>query len=202
MMPEPHDRERRSPAPPWARGLARLAAAALIVLPLFAGTARAGSEDREGLDRPPPRPPLFEGWDPGPGRPPPPPPPRHRGGPGPGGMIDRYAERLGLDDGTRAKIREIAGESRRRGEAIKERLERAHDEMRGLLSRDAPDEAAVMRQAEVISALELEERKSRLRSMLRIRALLTPDQRAELVRILERERPRRRDRPPPGPPGR
>ncbi|MCA9775045.1 MAG: hypothetical protein KC466_21680, partial [Myxococcales bacterium] len=102
MMPEPHDRERRSPAPPWARGLARLAAAALIVLPLFAGKAHAGPEGPEGFDRPPPGPPPFEGLAPGPGRPP---PPRHRGGPGPGGMIDRYAERLGLDDGTRAKIR-------------------------------------------------------------------------------------------------
>jgi len=54
--------------------------------------------------------------------------------------------------------------------------------MRALLSQELPDEAAVMQQADTIDALELTERKNRLQAMLRIRALLTPAQRQELIR--------------------
>ena len=42
-----------------------------------------------------------------------------------------------------------------------------------------------MRQADAIGALEIEEHKNWLRAMLRIRGLLTPEQRAELVRMRE-----------------
>jgi hypothetical protein len=48
-----------------------------------------------------------------------------------------------------------------------------------------------MKQAEAIGELELEERKNRLRATLRIRALLTPEQREELVQIRKEERGRR-----------
>jgi hypothetical protein len=51
-----------------------------------------------------------------------------------------------------------------------------------------------MKQAEAIGELELEERKNRLRATLRIRALLTPEQREELVRIREEEGGRRMSR--------
>ena len=64
-------------------------------------------------------------------------------------------------------------------------LRDAHEEMRNLLSREAPDESAVMQQAEGIGELELEERKNRLRATLQIRALLTLEQRQELIRIRE-----------------
>ena len=63
--------------------------------------------------------------------------------------------------------------------------------MRALLSQEVPDEAAVMRQADAIGALELAARKQRLQVMLRIRALLTPAQRQELMRLQETW-PRRR----------
>jgi Spy/CpxP family protein refolding chaperone len=72
--------------------------------------------------------------------------------------------------------------------------------MRRLLGQDRPDEAAVMQQAERIGALEIELHKQRLRTMLRIRALLTPEQRRELVTIHgERHRGRQR-RPAQTPP--
>jgi len=73
------------------------------------------------------------------------------------------------------------------------KLVAAHEQMHALLAADVPDEAAVMQQAERIGALETDERKTRLRGMLQIRALLTPEQRALLVEIHEARRSRRGD---------
>jgi len=81
-----------------------------------------------------------------------------------------------------AAIRTIVDASRARGQTLRAELHTAYAQMRTLLSQDLPDEAAVMQQADTIGALELTERKNRLQAMLRIRALLTPAQRQELIR--------------------
>lgn len=130
----------------------------------------------------------------------------------PGLRLDRFivehAERLGLDEKTLTAIRTIVDASREREEVLQGELHQAHAQMRALLSQETPDEAAVMRQAEAIGALEVAERKSRLQAMLGIRALLTPEQRQELIRIREEFRVHRRPElrrrgngrrePPPG----
>jgi Spy/CpxP family protein refolding chaperone len=121
----------------------------------------------------------------------------------PAGFIGEHAERLGLDAETRAAIQEISRESRATEDELRERIHAAHEHMRELLDADAPDESAVMAQADVIGALELEAHKERLAAMLRIRERLTPEQRAELVRIREELGPphwrrwKRRDRREP-----
>ena len=107
-------------------------------------------------------------------------------------ILERHAERLGLDDTTRARIDELARQGRDASEAQREALGALHREMRGLLSQDAPDEAAVLGKAEEIGRAETELQKQRLRTMLAIRALLTPEQRRELVRIHEEFRARRK----------
>lgn len=114
---------------------------------------------------------------------------RPPGPPGPHGPPERFieanAERLGLDEETLAAITAISEDSRERSEALREQLFEAHRKMHELLDADEPDEAAVMAQADATGALEVELRKERLRAMLRIRRLLTPEQRQELVRIRE-----------------
>jgi Spy/CpxP family protein refolding chaperone len=118
--------------------------------------------------------------------PPHPGPPHHRGGPPPpDAFVEWHAERLGLDEETREKIRAIANDARRASEAGRARLDAAHERLRALLDEDEPDEAAVLEQADVIGALESEERRRRLAAMLAIRSLLSDEQRAELVRIRE-----------------
>ena len=114
----------------------------------------------------------------------PPGPPRGQG-PHAGRFIEQHAERIGLDAETLEAIQKIVDESRERGEGLRVELRDAHEEMRNLLSREGPDESAVMQQAEGIGELELEERKNRIRATLQIRALLTPEQREELIRIRE-----------------
>jgi Spy/CpxP family protein refolding chaperone len=107
-------------------------------------------------------------------------------------FIAQYAERLGLDQETLGTIRTIVDASRAQGETLRADLRQAYAQMRALLSQEGPNEAAVMQQADAIGALELAARKQRLQVMLRIRALLTPAQRQELIRIQETLHTRRR----------
>ena len=60
--------------------------------------------------------------------------------------------------------------------------------MHDLLSQETPDESAVMQQAEAIGQAETELHKHRLGTLIKIRALLTDEQRAELIRIREETR--------------
>ena len=135
------------------------------------------------------------GWAEPPGWRPPKGPPPH-GPPPPERFLEEHAERLGLDEETRAAIRGIAESSRARADAARDELDEEHAAMRELLEAEEPDVEAVMAQAERIGERETELRKIRLGAMLDIRRLLTPEQRAEMVRIREELGPPRwhRDR--------
>ncbi len=176
----------------------------------IASAAAAEPPDGPADPRPPDAPGLPEGPPhgpppvPGPGEPPPGPghgkgrrpPPLHD-------LLERYAERLGLDEKTRGAIREVTDAARVESEPLETELRQLHDGMRALLDADVPDAEQALAQADRIGAVETSLHKLRLRSMLRIRALLTPAQRQELVRIHEERRAeRRRERagPAPAPP--
>jgi Spy/CpxP family protein refolding chaperone len=120
--------------------------------------------------------------------------PRHHGPPPIDRALERHADRLGLDDAARARIRELAEAGRAEQAELRDSLSARHEEMRALLDQDAPDEQAVLGQAERIGELETALQKERLRTMLKIRALLTPAQRAELVTIHQEMRERHRER--------
>jgi len=110
-------------------------------------------------------------------------PPRDAGS-YPGRFIEEeYAERLGLGAETLAAIHTIVEAARLQSKTLWTELHQAHAQMRALLSQETPDPTEVMRQADAIGALELTERKNRLQAMLQIRAVLTPAQRQELVRL-------------------
>jgi Spy/CpxP family protein refolding chaperone len=117
----------------------------------------------------------------------------HRRGPPPiDRVLEENAARLQLSDATRAQIQQIAEASRSEAETHHGQLRALHDQMRDILHQDSPDEAAVMRKADEIGAAETALQKQRLHTMLEIRALLTPAQRAELVKIFEEHRSQRR----------
>ena len=107
-------------------------------------------------------------------------------------VMAEHVEQLGLAPETLTAIRTIVEASRGPQETRRVALRQAYAQMRALLSQEVPNEAAVMRQVEAISALELAARKQRLQVMLRIRALLTPAQRQELVQLQEAWQTRRR----------
>lgn len=107
-----------------------------------------------------------------------------------GGLLREHADALGLDQETRETIRTIVAESHEASEELRDELRGLHREMKGLLSQDVPDEDAVMQLADRIGVVETSLHKRRLAAMLRIRAELTPEQRAELARLREEERGR------------
>lgn len=106
-------------------------------------------------------------------------------------ILERHAERLGLAPEALARIRAVADAARPEHERLEDELHALRLELRGLLAEDAPDPDAVMHQADRIGGAETALDKHRLATLLQIRALLTPEQRRELVRIYEE---RRRDR--------
>lgn len=124
----------------------------------------------------------------GPSRPPGEPRGSRRGPPPFEDILERNADRLGLDERTRAEIRSIADATREKARGLEEGLHGLHAEMRGILDQATPDLDSALRQAERVGAMETELHKLRLESMLKIRALLTPQQREELVRIHEERR--------------
>jgi Spy/CpxP family protein refolding chaperone len=106
----------------------------------------------------------------------------------PGAFIEEHAEALGLEGETLDAIRGIVEESKERGDQLHSKLRELHKGMKALLSQDTPDESAVMQQIDSIGAAEVEMHKHRLGTMLKIRALLTPEQREEMTRLREDSR--------------
>jgi hypothetical protein len=100
-------------------------------------------------------------------------------------VLGEEAQRLGLDAKTRDAVHGLIKESRANADRLHDQVGDAREQMRRLLSQPDVDEASVMHQADSIGTLELEEHKNWLRAMLRIRALLTPEQRAKLVNMRE-----------------
>lgn len=103
-------------------------------------------------------------------------------------VLERHAARLGLEEASLAEIKRLTKESESEIDALRDAVRSLQQDMRGLLSDDVPDEEAVMVQVERIGAAESELQKLRLRTMLQIRAVLTAEQRTELVAIHEEQR--------------
>ena len=118
------------------------------------------------------------------------------GGPGPGrGMfLQRQIEKLDLPAETQTRVDAVFAESRTGQETLHEQIRAAHETMRSLLDRDPVDEAAVMAQADSIGALMTDARKNDLRTLIQVRSLLTPEQRAALDQNMEKRHEHRGDK--------
>ena len=116
----------------------------------------------------------------------------------PDGHLDRHLERhleeLGLEPAQLEAVRAILDQARREREERRETVHAAFEEMRALLDQDLPDEAAVMRQAEVLGELRTEGHKAMLRTLLAVRAQLTPGQREQLRERMREDMAHRRGR--------
>lgn len=108
-------------------------------------------------------------------------------------ILERHAEDLELSDEVRAKVHDIAAAAEEQAKPLREALDAAREAMHALLAQDDPDPDAVVRQAEVVGAAETEMHKQRLRTLLAVRELLTPEQRRGLVKIFEERRKRMKE---------
>jgi protein CpxP len=119
-------------------------------------------------------------------------------------VLERHADELGLSAEIRASIRTIAAKARQDQRPASEQLRALHEQMRAFLDAESPKVDDVMQWADRIGAAETELRKQRLRTMMEIRALLTPEQRQKLVQIFEQRHGHRKgfagEAPPPGKP--
>lgn len=103
-------------------------------------------------------------------------------------LLETNAARLGLSESTLGQIRQIFADADTEHDALRSQIEAAHGAMRTLLSQPRPDDAAVMQQADFIGSLETALLKQRLRTLLRVRPLLTSAQITELEKIRDERR--------------
>ena len=94
--------------------------------------------------------------------------------------LEEKIDALNLDDATRTAIHKAIDEGRGTRDDIRGQLRQARRDLRAMLQQDNPNEAQVLAQSEVIGGLETEHRKQALHTLLTVRALLTPEQRASL----------------------
>lgn len=108
-----------------------------------------------------------------------------------GAWLRHLTDKLDLDDDTRASVRALIDAGRERTRDARKELQAARTQIHGLLQADQPDEAEVLAQVERIGALRTALHKQRMQTMLRVRALLNPEQRATLLEMFEKRRGKR-----------
>jgi Spy/CpxP family protein refolding chaperone len=67
--------------------------------------------------------------------------------------------------------------------------------LRDLLNEELPEEAALLKQLGVVNRLSADLQKEQLQTTLRLRELLTPEQRKQLMELRKNVRQQRRRRP-------
>ena len=105
-----------------------------------------------------------------------------------GAWLQRLTDKLDLDDDTRASVRAVIDAGRERTRDVRKELKAARVQMHGLLQANQPDEAEVLAQVERIGTLRTALHKQRMQTMLRVRALLSPEQRATLLEMFKKRR--------------
>ncbi len=94
--------------------------------------------------------------------------------------------RLGLGAETQASVAGIVKEFRQSSALLDAEVLEVHESIFALLNSEPPDKASVMAEVEVLGELEAQLRAARFSAMFDIRALLSPEQRAELVSMRRR----------------
>lgn len=93
--------------------------------------------------------------------------------------LEERIDSLGLNDQIRTTIHATIDEAQTTLGNLRGQLHEAHKQLRTLMAQEALD-SDVLAQSDLIGALEAEYRKHTLSTLLAVRALLTPEQRASL----------------------
>lgn len=96
------------------------------------------------------------------------------------------ADRVGLEEESRQKIRWILTDAWREGAPVRAARREATAELRTLLLNSKPGNEAVMNQIEALGDIATQARKHRIDTLLKIREVLTPAQRDKL-RLMQQE---------------
>jgi len=101
--------------------------------------------------------------------------------------LERHASELGLDEKTLEAVRKIGDEvrdaARRRQEELRAEAKRLSEK----LTEEMPDKAALAKQADAVGRVWTEALKERLRASVKLRELLTPDQRKKASELRRKQ---------------
>ena len=103
-------------------------------------------------------------------------------------FLDRQIQQLNLPAQTQSAVDAVLAQSRTQQDTLRDQIRAAHDSMKSLLEQDTPDETAVMAQADTIGQLVTQQRKNDLHTLIQVRSLLSPDQRAQLDQQVQEHR--------------
>jgi len=107
-----------------------------------------------------------------------------RHGPGsPRAQLEQYLKQLDLKPEQEEKVQAILDGSKTGREELRTQVQQAFKELRGMLDQASPDEQAIFRQADKIGELKTQQQKAMLRTLLKVRAELTPEQRLRLTAL-------------------
>jgi len=135
-------------------------------------------------------------------------------GPGhaPPALKRKFMKKLGLNNKQIKKIDDLTYRADREKLDLRHEMEKARLDLEQLMSAEKPNEAAIFSKLEKISELELKLKKNRIGLMLKVRAILTPEQWEKLQDFQAARQAQRRERrirrriqrqlpdAPPGPP--
>ncbi|MFI5308778.1 MAG: Spy/CpxP family protein refolding chaperone [Polyangiales bacterium] len=94
--------------------------------------------------------------------------------------LEQIAGELGLSDAVRKNVKDAIYDATKQGIALGADLAQARLELGRLLDQDKPDSDAVLKQVDKVGQLRTELVKVRIRTMLKIMGMLTPEQRKKL----------------------
>ena len=101
-------------------------------------------------------------------------------------MLIRKADKVGLDDATVKELEAEVDAVKTESEGLMTEMKAAHEEMRTLMQADTIDEAAVLKQVELIGAIKTDLEKIRAKSNIKALGMLSSEQRAELKERMEK----------------
>jgi Spy/CpxP family protein refolding chaperone len=94
--------------------------------------------------------------------------------------MEHIAGELGLSDAVRKQVKDAIYDATKQSIALAAEVAQARLETRRLLEQDKPDAEAVLKQVDKVGQLKTEMAKVRVRTMLKIMGMLTPEQRKKL----------------------
>ncbi|MEL6545791.1 MAG: periplasmic heavy metal sensor [Myxococcota bacterium] len=101
---------------------------------------------------------------------------------------------VGVDPSTIDQLKEDILNSQEAAIDLKARLHKERLNLRRLMDQDSPEEREVMSQVESVGAAEIALRKNQVAMMLKVRAVLTPEQRIQMEAMGKRGRHHRGER--------
>jgi Spy/CpxP family protein refolding chaperone len=106
--------------------------------------------------------------------------------------LERHASELGIDEKTLAEVRKIGEEARDAARRRQEELRAEGKRLSEKLAEEMPNAAALAKQAEAAGRVWTEALQERLRASVKLRELLTPEQRKQAAELRRKQPPGRR----------